>query len=145
MVMRREIIALYRLTTDFKEHRRLPAITAKQRNVEAELFRLHANERALGIITGHEDAVGILRLDGSELCLEILVTAVVIQFSHDLAIVRLETLLKKFCQSLAIITFHIRQHRHSLGLESVACEIRHHCALKWINEAHTENVIAGFG
>ena len=64
--------------------------------------------------------VGIRRLDGRELRVEILVAAAVICSVDDLAAVGGETFLEKFCQAHAVIALHIGQHGHLFGLERFA-------------------------
>ena len=143
--MRRIITAFRRRAADGNQRGRFPAVAAENRHRQSELPRLQNNQPDFRVIAGHKNAVGILRLDGGQLRVEILVTAAVILFRRDFSAAAGKAVLEKFRQAEAVIAFHVRQHRDGIQLERLAREIRHDRALERINEAHAENVIAGFG
>ena len=83
--MVREVVALDRRAADLERLRRVPAVAAEQRHVDAELARLLRDQADLGVVAGHEDRVGLRGADRRELRAEVDVAARVALVGDDLA------------------------------------------------------------
>ena len=145
MVMRGKISSFDGFLADLDELLGFPTVAAEERNIQAKLFRLNANDRHVRVIARNKNAIGGRGFDRGELRFEIFVAAVVIEFRGNRSAVCFELVLEEFCQPFAVIAFRIGEDGDLFRLQSFRREIRHHGSLKRVDETNAENVIAGFG
>ena len=122
------------------------AVAAENGHIEAELVRLLADKRGLGVVAGHEDGLGIVGLDRGELRVEVLVAfGIFFLEGADDAAVRRKRFDKIFCEADAVGGRNGSEHGDAAGVQRVPGEFGEDLALEWIGKADAENVTADFG
>ena len=137
--------AVQRLAADFKQFFRFPAIPAKEGDCDTEVARLTDDQRALSVVSGHEDRFDPGGLDRGELGPKILVALGVFLFHRDGAAALSEGFAEELREPDAVGVRDAGNDRHLGGLQVIAGEFGHDRALKRVDETHAEDVVAHLG
>ena len=125
--------------------RGLPAIAAEEGAGDAKFAGLAGYKGGLGVVSGHENGVHAGGANGGELGFEVLVALGVFLLEGDLSAIGEEALLEVFCQADGVGGGDGSQDGDAFGLECFFGELGHYGALKRVNEADTEDVVADGG
>jgi hypothetical protein len=137
-----EVAALDRRPAELEQLLAVPAVAAHQLRGDAQLAGLPGDEPDVVVVAGDVDGVRRGALDGGQLAAEVGAPLGVGLAGDDLPAHLVELALEDVRQALAVRRAEIAQHRHLVELEVVVGELRHHVALKGIDEADAEDVVA---
>src|SRR5205814_834581 len=140
--MGRVVAAVQRLAANLEKLFILPAVAANERHGNAEFARLPDNERGFGVVTGDKYSIDAGRFYGRELRPEILVALGKVFLDHDLAATGGERFPEEFRETDAVGVGYAGEDGDPPRLQIFLGEFGHYRALKRIDEADAEDVIA---
>ena len=139
------IVAIQSVAAQIPKLRRVPAIAAKQWHLDVQLFGLFGNHTNLTIVAGNIDHIRILGTNGGELPLVVAIALSIGLLIDNLSAKFLEACFEEFGQAATIRRIEIKHDRRLLCLKCVCGKLGHYIALKRIDEANAEDVVAHLG
>src|SRR5262245_30779320 len=92
-------------TSNFNQLRRVPTVTTNKRNIQTKISRLPYNQADLGVVTGHNHSLWLLRFDCGELCAEVCIAFAVAFIRNNVSAHALKVLSKEVAESYRVIVF----------------------------------------